>query len=210
MIRTLAGVALLSGLLIVTIYQWTLPTIQAKKGRALRRAVQEVIPDAERFATYQVDAEGRMVLSKEGGGGRFYVGYDASGRIAGVAIEAAGQGFQDVIRLIYGYLPAEEIIVGMKVLESKETPGLGDRIEKDPEFLSNFEALDVRLSADRSRLEHPIETVKPGRKVHPWQIDTITGATISSKAVGRILNRSAAENLPVLVRNLPRLEGGEG
>ena len=46
-------------------------------------------------------------------------------------------GYQDVIRiLLYGYSPEHQAIVGMRVLESRETPGLGDKIEKDPAFLA--------------------------------------------------------------------------
>jgi electron transport complex protein RnfG len=114
-----------------------------------------------------------------------------------------------VIKVIYGYAPERESIVGMKVLESKETPGLGDKIMKDPAFLANFEELDVRLTADGSGLAHPIVTVKKGRKVERWEIDGITGATISSKAIGRLLDASAQERVPEVTRNLPRLRKEE-
>jgi electron transport complex protein RnfG len=39
--------------------------------------------------------------------------------------------------LLFGYDPEQQKIVGFYVLESKETPGIGDKIEKDP-FLSNM------------------------------------------------------------------------
>ena len=110
-------------------------------------------------------------------------------------------GYQDVIRVLYGYDPAREIIVGFKVLDSKETPGLGDKITKDPKFLANFEALQVKLNATRSALEHPIEVVK-GTKHAPWQVDAITGATISSNAIGKLLNQSTEQRLPMLQKNL--------
>ena len=50
--------------------------------------------------------------------------------IVGLAVEAQGMGYQDVIRVIYGYSFEQDAIVGIRVLESKETPGLGDKIEK--------------------------------------------------------------------------------
>ena len=125
-----------------------------------------------------------------------------------MVVEAEGQGFQDVIRIIYAYSPEKKAIVGFKVLETKETPGLGDKIEKDPHFLENFEALDVRLDADQKSLVHPIEVVKIGNKKDLWQIDAITGATISSKAVGRMVNKSAGERVPVIEKNLSLLKGG--
>jgi electron transport complex protein RnfG len=98
----------------------------------------------------------------------------------------------------------------MKVLESKETPGLGDKIGKDPAFLANFDALDVTLGDDRQALRHAIEVVKAGAKQQPWQIDAITGATISSKAVGRMLGESGRAWLPIIQRNLPTLAAQEG
>jgi electron transport complex protein RnfG len=72
-----------------------------------------------------------------------YAGFDETGRFVGWAIPAEGAGFQDTIRLLYGYVPEREEIVGMRVLESRETPGLGDRILKDPAFVAEFEGLAV-------------------------------------------------------------------
>ena len=45
-------------------------------------------------------------------------------------------GYQDTIRVIYAYSFADRAIVGMQVLESKETPGLGDKIEIDADFVA--------------------------------------------------------------------------
>ena len=117
-------------------------------------------------------------------------------------------GYQDVIRVLYGYSFEQQAVIGIRVLESKETPGLGDRIETDSEFLLNFERLDTALSADGSRVEHPIEGVKHGRKEQPWQIDGITGATISSIAIADILNRSTSHWVPIIHRHLDDLQAG--
>jgi electron transport complex protein RnfG len=76
------------------------------------------------------------------------------------------------------------------VLESRETPGLGDKIYKDAEFVSNFSALSI---------EPEIVTVKKNTRERPNEVDAITGATISSKAVVRIINETHvawAERLP--------------
>ena len=111
-------------------------------------------------------------------------------------------GYQDVIRVIYGYSFADEAIIGIRVLESKETPGLGDKIETDPDFLRNFEQLDVSLVEDRSALANPIVPVKSGEKSHPWEVDGITGATISSVAIANILNDSAQYWVPRIQEHL--------
>jgi electron transport complex protein RnfG len=107
----------------------------------------------------------------------------------GYAIPADGSGFMDTIKLIYGFDPTRRVIVGMAVLDSRETPGLGDKIITDSEFHENFVALVV---------EPEIDAVKKGKKTAENQVDCITGATISSEAVVSILNRSTQRWLPVL------------
>jgi electron transport complex protein RnfG len=110
-------------------------------------------------------------------------------------------GYQDNITVLYSYSFDLEAIVGFKVLESKETPGLGDKVEIEPHFLANFEALDAHLNADGKSLANTIVTVKEGEKTEPWQLDGITGATITSDAIGVILNQGSSYWLPVLQRD---------
>lgn len=208
MIRALGGVGLLCSLLIVFTFQTTLPRINRNKAEFLERAIFQVLPGATTRASFLV-SENYQIEPFEGeprGERLVYAGYDDQDRLVGVALEAHGQGFQDTIRLIYGWSPEKQNVIGMEVLESKETPGLGDKILSDPEFRANFEALDVTLTKDGSSIQNPIEAVKYGQKEQPWQIDGITGATISSKAVGDILQASTAELLPPLAGQLDQLK----
>ncbi|MCP4700801.1 MAG: FMN-binding protein [Gammaproteobacteria bacterium] len=191
LVLTLTIAGLLAGIIIIGIYEATLPTITANKKRALEAAVSKVLSNQE---------EGRLVsklqklvytddkllpsTGKESKNDPFiYGGYDAEGKFVGYAIKEEAPGFQDTIKLLYGYLPDKELIVGMEVLESLETPGLGDKIYKDMEFVANFRALAVKPK---------IVTVKKGTKSKPNEVDAITGATISSKAVVKILNKGNA------------------
>ncbi len=110
-----------------------------------------------------------------------------------------------MIYLLYGYDPGCQCIRGIQVLKLAETPGLGDRIMKDPAFLENFKALDARLDLSGTALLHPIVTVKHGSKRNPWEIDAISGATISSRAVGKAINLSARKILPAVKPLLDRI-----
>jgi electron transport complex protein RnfG len=204
MIRSMVGVGLLCGLIIVSVFQATEPVIERNKAEALRRAIFRVLPEARSSATFRYRREERFERLAGAGEGDtlVYAGYDAEKRLIGIALTAEGMGYQDVIRLIYGYAFTQDAIVGIRVLESRETPGLGDKIETDDVFLENFERLDVSLSDDQSALANLIEFVKNGRKEHSWQIDGITGATISSNAVADILSRSTSTWLPRIRRNL--------
>ncbi len=205
MYRAMVGVGVICGLLVVSVFQATKGAIERNEAEALRAAILRVLPDARSSRAFEW-RENDGFLAQGGprvGGDVVYAGYDEDGRLVGLAIEADGMGYQDRIRLLYGYSVADQAVIGLRVLESRETPGLGDRIETDASFLENFAALDVSLSADGSQIAHPVEAVKHGAKEHPWQIDGITGATVSSQAVAAILDRSTSWWLP---RVRPRLD----
>jgi electron transport complex protein RnfG len=198
MMRAMVGIGLLCGLFIVTVYRTTLPAIQRNKAEALQRAIFQVLPDASSSMTFRLDDAGRFaMLTTEGEDDLLvYAGYDDERRLVGLAVETSGMGYQDVITVIYGYSFDSEAIVGIRVLASKETPGLGDRIETDEDFLENFRKLDVTLMQDLSAPANPIQAVKHGKKAHPWEVDGITGATISSVAIADMLRTSTAFWIP--------------
>ena len=211
MYRSMVGVGLLCGLLIVTVFEVTRPVIARNKAEALKRAIFQVLPGARTSTTFRLESDDHFAsLAGEANGEQLvYAGYDAEHRLVGLAVEAQGMGYQDVIRLLYGYSSAHGAVVGIRVLESRETPGLGDRIETDADFLKNFERLIVALKDDLSAIAHPIEFVKHGRKEHPWQVDGITGATISSAAISDILSRSTSYWIPRIQQNLNDFRGAE-
>ena len=180
LISTLAVAGALAGLVIVLVFQWAQPRIEAYQAMVLREAVTEVLGGPERYETVFIE-DGRLTAQPQSDTAaldRVYVGFDASDRPVGVAMVGAEPGFQDVIRLIFGFDPATGDVLGMKVLESKETPGLGDKIEKDSTFIGEFLGVGT-----------PLVGVKKGREsgVHA-EVVMITGATISSKAIIQIIN----------------------
>jgi len=209
MVLTMGGIGLFCGVLIVLTFQLTLPTITINKARALEKAIFDVIPAATSKTTFkQVGDKLEPLEGEDPIAIKYYAGYDEDGRLVGVALEAAGQGFQDIVSILYGYSPECKCVLGMKVMASKETPGLGTKIETDPAFLTNFDALDVTLTPDGERIANPIVLVKPGKKTESWQIESITGATVSSQAIADILEKSSAILVPVIEKNLDTLEGG--
>ncbi len=209
MIATMGGLGLLCGVLIVATFQSTFSIIKENKRVALEKAIFEVVPGAvERTTFVMVDDKLEVLEGEDGTGVKYYACYNGDKDLVGVAVAASGQGFQDILRVLYGYSPPKKAVVGLKVLESKETPGLGDKIETDPEFRANFEALSVELQSDMTSIVNPVVLVKEGKKTDPWQVESITGATVSSRAIAAILHKSTAVTVPVIVKNLPALEGG--
>jgi electron transport complex protein RnfG len=204
MIRTLGGIAMLSGALVVTTVHLTRPAIEENQRRAIEEAVFQVIPGASSRRDFIVTEAGVLPAGENeaGEGTRIYAGYDAEGKLRGIAAKAGAQGYADMIHLLYGYEPGCQCIRGIKVLKLAETPGLGDKIITDARFVANFDRLDAQLDSSGNRLANPITTVKHGSKRNPWEIDAISGATISSQAVGKALNQSAGDLLPRLVPHL--------
>ena len=199
LVATLAVAGTLAGLLIVLVNQHTKPIIDKYKAEQLQKAVYEVLPGTDRYDTYYlVDSSLSLDLpegAKESEYKRVYVGYDADKKLNGVAMSRGESGFQDVIMIIFGVDPNTGKLKGMKVLDSKETPGLGDKIFKDMAYVNQFFAGP----------DTPLIPVKPGTgKGEPGEIDTITGATISSKKLIEIINHALEEWKPILDRGIPK------
>jgi electron transport complex protein RnfG len=179
-------------LLIVTVYRATLPTIQKYAGQKVEGAVREVLKAPARWDTLYLVSDKLTKIPPPGANledlPRAFVGFDAAGRRIGVAVTGQEPGFQEELSLMVGFDPATGALTGMKVLEEKETPGLGDKIEKDSAFGIQFPG---RLT--------PLKGVKNSvRGTDPSQVHTITGATISSRAVIRIINDVVARWRPLL------------
>ena len=101
---------------------------------------------------------------------------------AGWVVKAQGQGYADKIELLLGLDPAASAITGLFVLEQKETPGLGNKITF-PAWRNQFNGKPT---------DTPLVVVK-GTDTTPQGIDAITGATISSRSVTDIVNRTTAD-----------------
>ena len=179
----LTCVGAIAGLLIVSAYTSTLHRIEANREATIDRAMQNVLPGITRYE--------RISLSEPG---KVYAGYTADGALVGFGIVAIAPGFQDPIEILYGYDARTKSVLGLSVLVSRETPGLGDRIQSAG-WLGQF----------RQRIA-PLVGMKKGSATGPSDVDLITGATISSRAVVGAVNTSVAKWDPLL---RARLAGGE-
>jgi len=111
-----------------------------------------VVPDATKF--------------KSAGGELCYEAY-SGGDLIGYGAMAEVQGMQDLLTLAVGVDP-DFVVTGVVVVSQKETPGIGDKIQKQPEFTAQFAGvgLDGLAMSDDG-----------------GAIDGISGATISSRYV---------------------------
>ena len=175
MIVVLTAITMIAGGLLSSWDGITAPRIAAYKLLELKKAIAEVLPAYENYE--EIKGEG-MVL---------YVGKKAGeSDPVGIAFEAVGSGFQGKISIMVGMTPDFSQIIGIKILEQIETPGLGTKIIVDPTnkqdpywFPNQFKGLKV---------DPQIEVIKNKKPSKPTEIQAITGATISSKAVAIIMN----------------------
>lgn len=144
----------------------------------LEQAVLEVVPRAA--------ASESITMA----GGPMYRVRDSGGAVCGWAAAAESRGFQDRIRLMVGLSADGRQITGVTILESSETPGLGDRIQQAG-FRGQFAGKSTADSLTRTR---------PGVSVAAG-VDAITGATISSDAVIDAVNRRVSAIVSELTSN---------
>lgn len=182
----------IAGLLIVTAFQATLPKIEAHQSEVMQAAIREVLKAPASFDTLYV-YRGALVKRLPAGTAakgleRVYLGHDAAGKPIGYAVSAAENGFQDLVTLMFGYDAAKHQLIAMKVIGNKETPGLGNKIESDSAFVNGF-----------VNVEAPIAGVKRGAGTGARnEVVMLTGATISSRAVIRIIDDAIARWQPLM------------
>ena len=151
--------------------------------------VPELVWGPQKAAEYSAD-KGAMEIApasvsvENGGKTTAYPLYRVArhGDLAGWVLKAGGQGYADKIELLLGLDSDARTITGLFILEQKETPGLGNKITF-PQWRGQFlgKKTDSRL-----------EVIKGGSS-GPQTIDTVTGATISSRAVTAIVNRTIGD-----------------
>jgi Na+-translocating ferredoxin:NAD+ oxidoreductase subunit G len=192
LIATLGVGGALAGLLLSLVHAWAEPRITAHKAHVLEMAVHEVLRAPERQEPLFL-VDGRLTPDLPAGADpakleKVFIGYRDE-RPVGYAIASSEAGFQDQILVLFGYDPGTSRVLAMKVLESRETPGLGDKIEKDDAFVTGFHDA-----------VYPMVGVKQGSSdpANRAQVDMITGATISARVVIRIINNAIERWTPLI------------
>lgn len=182
MMATLLTVGLLAGGSLSLVNGWAQPLIEQYEYGVKMAGVMEVVPGG---ATSRSLAEAAPAADGQPGGDTLeaYQVLDAAGTVKGWAVVREGTGFSDKIRLMVGLSPDLSRTLGLKILKDAETPGLGTKI-RGGSFPDRFFG---RGSAAPAFAADALKVVK-GPPGAPDEVQAITGATISSKAVVRIIN----------------------
>jgi len=179
-------------------YIWTLPTIQAAASEEKMKLIDEVLPrsnyDNDLLKdTVRIEATPALGLDET------TTAYRArkDGKLTALVLEAvAPDGYAGKIRLLIA-LNSEGSLIGVRVTQHKETPGLGDYIEpkkgKDKErpWIAQFNELNPTALDEREW-----KVKKDGGR-----FDSVAGATVTPRAVVKAVRKAAlyvAENRETL------------
>ncbi|MDD2629673.1 MAG: RnfABCDGE type electron transport complex subunit G [Limnochordia bacterium] len=185
MILALIIVSVGAGVVLAVVYNYANPKIEEHAALRLADSIGAVLPEASSFTKLE---SADVSFDPSSFADEIYLGHDGQGEPVGLAFVVTGPGFQGGIKVLIGMELPGCTIGGVRVLEHVETPGLGARIEEDW-FTEQFIGKDASGKLDK-------------------EIDTITGATISSKAVTNIVNDYVYKIAQELIPQLGVLERG--
>ena len=174
-------ITLVAGLLLGFVYELTLKPRMKQQELAIQRACAEVMPDASKFNEIEYTLSSDLETSLAESGitiGTVYEAEDSAGSFAGYVLEStSSEGYGGDIVLYLGVDPTQDTphLIGVSILSISETAGLGMRAEEVlvPQF------------ADKS--VNDFIYTKTGA-VNDNEIDAISGATITTKAVTNAVN----------------------
>lgn len=163
LVLVLTTIALVAGLALTGVYALTKEPIEKAQNEKKQNALNAVLPNFKgtiKDTTVQVDGENMVV----------HVAINEDGTLFGAGIETfTKKAFAGRFDLMVGF-DNKGTILNTEVIKAGETPGLGDKINKDK---SNFaEQFNHQNPAD-----YKLSVTKDG-----GDVDAITAATISSRA----------------------------
>ncbi len=192
MIIVLTCVGLISGGFLAGVGLWTKDKIAFNIQQEIEQAIKMVVPGTA--VSEKLHEERAFTV---------YAGKAEDGTLAGYAVYASGAGFQDTITLMFGTDIEIKKLTRLTILKQTETPGLGANIEREDLFLKFWEDRDIQASLT---LHKP--AASSPNELTSTEINTLTGATISSESVLNLVNLSL-EKLKVKIENEGLLRGSE-
>jgi Na+-translocating ferredoxin:NAD+ oxidoreductase subunit G len=171
MILTLSLIGMLSGGVLALISSWAFPLIAQRELEAKEAAIFLVQPEASSYEPVPVETM------------EVYRVFDGAGEPVGYAMVTGANGFQSFINVMVGLSQDLNTVTAIEILSHNETPGLGTLIT-DPDYKDQFRGLSTTPN---------IVWVKGVEPEAPNEVQTVTGATISSRAVVEIVDDAVAE-----------------
>lgn len=176
----LGVICVVAGGLLTGTYFLTKNRISALAQAECEASLKEVLPQAEKF-------EPASLPDKE----IYYNAYSREKKLIGIAFPVTAKGYSSNIEVMVGMAIGGEI-TAIKIISQNETPGLGDRINEVKDDTTIFDALKTKKP--KAALKPWFQSQFSHKKLEDFKdIQTITGATISSKAVLDAVKNKAEE-----------------
>lgn len=176
----LFGITLIAGLLLGFVSELTKEPIRIQKEKAIQKACTAVFKDAGEFreTEYQPTGEVSSLLAETGVKiGTVFEAYSDADQLLGYVIETTStQGYGGNI-VLYAGVTLEGTLNDISILEISETAGLGMKAEK------------VLVPQFHQKTAEAFTYTKNG-STSPSEIDAISGATVTTKAVTNAVNGS--------------------
>ena len=167
----LCAITLVASLLLAGVNKLTLPRIAQAEVLAAESAMKEILPEADEFE----EIAENVFKAKKGT------------ETAGYCVTVTTSGFAGQIKMLVG-IGTDYKVKGIEILSHSETAGLGAKAA-DSKFKGCFKE------------KNPYITVVKGETQSPDEVQAITGATVTSRAVA--IGVSEAFNL------LQKVRGGD-
>jgi electron transport complex protein RnfG len=170
MVLTLFVVTAVAALALGGVYNITKEPIAIAKRLKIERAIGVVLPEFDSIIKTKILPEG---------GKDSLTFYEATkqGEVVGTAVRTyTDVGFSGRFWIMVGFVNGD-VISGTSVLEHKETPGLGDKMEKKKSFNKKTGKSWSDQFNGKNPMDFTLKVTKDG-----GDVDAITAATISSRA----------------------------
>jgi electron transport complex protein RnfG len=178
-------VCLISSLALALVNNLTKARVAEQKQQAELEAVEEALLRGHVKCDHDPNKDVIEISEwkdKDGKPRRIFLG-KKNGKVVGAAFTSSGEGYGGFITIMMGVDLAGKVI-GIEILEHQETPGLGANIE-NPRI--GFEDQFDGKSTEGS-LEGKLLVVKVAEADENWEIEALTGATISPRGVVQAVN----------------------
>lgn len=174
----LAAFSVVACVALAFVYGATSEKIAAQAGIQLKASLASLFPDADDFK--DIGAE----LPALSGDTKLVSAYAATkaGKTLGVAVKATGPSYGGPSVILVGLGP-DKNLTGVRILESKDTPGLGLNATNASYFVNKAKKLTFPGQFTGKALSDGFVVKK--------DVDAITASTITSKALTVIIKASA-------------------
>lgn len=146
-------IAVISGGILGSLNGATAPIIECKKQEATEIARKEVLPKAVKFNVDKKVKKGNF---------EFIPGYNTENKKVGYVVSVSSNGYGGEIKFVLG-VDENKKVAGLKIVDSKETPGLGAKIN-NLDWQKTWVGKDKNYKFNKS-------------------VDAFAGATISPRAI---------------------------